>query len=279
MDQNFPKSESLRMQVEAHMMDEAAQEFHSRMAEYMQEGRDIVVFRGAGTKNGISPSAVEQVTSLIKRDIQERINSGRKVVIMLDGDADDRGRPDIGAIFGIVADAYAENGDVSAIAVQKRGWYYPQVEGDVLRSAFGAPYETFVFPDELPGSHSALTQSEELARYDKYSQVFVGPVGEIGSAQLSDLNTKAEGRGVNKVPVRIIATANNEGLTEHFQNDLRIAQQQGNESAVVKHKTTLRQRRDQPYGAFYSANGKLTLDPREYGNLDIIVDETFLKKD
>lgn len=266
----------------AEFLDEKAERFHARMAELMSEGREIFVFRGAGTNNGINPGdaprAVERVTALL----QAALDAGRKVVIMYDGDEDNREKPDIGSIFGMVADAFSKNPAVAAITAQKQGWYYPKTDGAALESATGMPYETYVLPDSAPLKNGViypdltpqtdLTQSEALAQYDRYQQIFVGPAGPIAAAQLGDLNKKAAGRDVN---VLAIATRNNANLTPEFEVKKQAAIESGDSKKVAAIDTIIEQRK-LPYGALYTATGEHVLSPDDYPNLTVTLDESII---
>jgi hypothetical protein len=261
----------------AEIMDESAEAFHGRMRQLMDEGRDIYVFRGAGTKNGIDERDVPGAVAKVQAALQSSLEAGKKVAIMFDGDEDNRQKPDVGAIFGIVADSLKDNPDVVAIAAQQESWYYPDTEGGELKSATGTPYETFVFPDSTPGGHASLTQSKDLAQYDNYKQFFVGPTGAIASDQLRDLNDKAQGRPEdNKVEVIAIATHNNPNLTQEFEDKARAADEAGDNAKADGFRATLKQREDNPYGMAYDKDGYHTSVSNEYPNLAITYDETLV---
>jgi hypothetical protein len=189
---------------------------------------------------------------------------------MFDGDEDNREKPDVGAVFGAVADALKDKPNVVAMAAQTKGWYYPKSDGAALESANGTPYETFVFPDDMPGSHAAVTQSEALARYSGYEQVFVGPAGPIAFNQLQDVNDKAVGREAGPMRVTVIETPLNHQLDQVFQGQLEAA---SDDTARAKVQAKIDQRAAQPYGALFSPEGELAVQPNQYPNLDIQVNQ------
>lgn len=278
----YDQNKEALQQRKAEFLDEKAEKFHDRMDELMSEGREIFVFRGAGTNNGISledaPRAAERVIILLR----EALDAGRKVVIMYDGDEDNRDKPDIGSIFGMLADTFKDNPDITPITAQKEGWYYPKTDGAALESAGGTPYETYVLPDSAPLKNGAaypdltpqtdLTQSESLAKYDKYQQIFVGPAGPIAAAQLGDLNEKASGHNVS---VLAIATRNNPQLTSEFAAKKQTATEAGDAKKTAVLDAIIAQR-ELPFGALYSASGERALSPNDYPNLTIEMDESII---
>lgn len=263
-------------------LDEKAEKFHARMDELMSEGREIFVFRGAGTNNGIAmedaPRAAEKVTALLR----DALDAGRQVVIMYDGDEDNREKPDVGSIFGMVADTFKDNPDVTTITAQKEGWYYPRTDGAALQSAGGTPYETYVVPDSAPLRNGAsypdltpqtdLTQSEALAQYGKYQQIFVGPAGPIAAAQLGDLNEKATSHSVR---VLVIATRNNQRLTSEFAAKKQSATEAGDTKKAALIDSIIAQR-ELPFGALYGASGERVLSLSDYPSLSIEMDESII---
>lgn len=260
-------------QNKAEVMDESGEAFHNRVGQLISDEYEIVTFRGAGTKNGIAPEDLQKAVGKITEVLQRDIESGKKVAIMFDGDEDNREKPDIGAVFGMVADTFKDNPNVVAIAAQQQSWYYPKAEGGVLESATGTPYETFVFPDSTPGGHAALTQSKDLAQYHDYKQVFVGPAGAIAADQLRDLNEKADG---HKASVLAIATHNNPNLTQEFKDKAKAAFDADDMAKVQGFMATLKQREDQPFGMMYGADSYKTIltgESGEFPNLQIDFDE------
>jgi hypothetical protein len=255
---------------QAVMMDQDAQEWHSRMDTLMADGARIITFRGAGTVNGIDPTAAAAATEAITGYISEIAEAGTPVAIMFDGDEDNREKPDVGSVFGAIADAFKDNPNVVAMTAQTKGWYYPKSEGGVLESANDTTYETYVFPDDMPGSHAALTQSEALAQYPGYEQVFVGPAGPIAFSQLQDVNDKAVARSseAGQMRVTVLETPINHELDQVFQGQLEAA---GDDEARAKVQTKIDQRAAHPYGALFTPQGELAFEPSQYPNLDIQV--------
>lgn len=289
MSEDFPEKTHVEVQGEeveapqtehkAERMDESAEAFHSRMGQLMAEGRDIFVFRGAGTKNGIAVEDVPGAVDKIMANLQTSLDAGRKVAIMFDGDEDNREKPDVGAVFGLVADLVKDNENVAAIAAQQESWYYPDTEGGDLKSATGTPYETFVFPDSTPGGHASLTQSKDLAQYENYKQFFVGPAGAIAGDQLRDLNEKAQGRPEDKkVEVIAIATHNNGNLSQEFEEKAKAADESGDTAKADGFRATLKQREEQPYGMMYGADSYKSFLPSEYPNVKIDFDESLVSE-
>jgi len=256
---------------QAQLMDLEAQEWHNRMSGLMAENARIITFRGAGTVNGIDPAAAESATVMITDYVAGLAESGTPVALIYDGDEDNRAKPDVGSVFGGVVDALHDKPNVTALAAQTKSWYYPKTEGGALETATGTPLETYVFPDEMPGSHAALTQSEALADYPGYEQIFVGPAGPIAFDQLSDLNNKTANRPSEAGPVKvtIIEAPNNEALGPELEAKLSGA----SDDARAKINTKIAQRESQPYGAMFTHDGQFAVDSAEYPGLAFEVAE------
>ena len=252
------------------MMEQDAHQWHSRMDALMSQGARIITFRGAGTVNGIDPTAAAAATETIAKYVSDAAEDGTTVAIMFDGDEDNREKPDVGAVFGAVADALKDKPNVVPMAAQTKGWYYPKTEGGALESASGIPFETYVFPDDTPGSHAALTQSEALARYAGYEQVFVGPAGPIAFDQLQDVNDKAGDRSdeVGSLRVTVLETALNHTLDSVFQSQLEAAT---DDEARAKVQAKIDQREAHPYGALFTPQGDLAVESNQYPHLDVQV--------
>lgn len=253
---------------QATMMGQDARQWHERMNALMADGARIITFRGAGTVNGIDPAAAKAATEAINKYVADATEAGTTVAIMFDGDEDNREKPDVGAVFGAVADAFKDNPKVVPIAAQQKSWYYPKVDGGALESATGTLFETYVFPDDLPGSHAALTQSETLAQYPAYEQVFVGPAGPIAFNQLQDANDKAAARPyeAGQLRVTVLETPINHELDQVFQGQLEAA---ADDEARAKVQAKIDQRAAHPYGALFTPEGEPSLRPNQYPNLDI----------
>jgi hypothetical protein len=256
--------------AKAEIMDEDGEAWHEAMREHMANGDRIIAFRGAGSINGIDPADLEKRTTAIEQDLEQWLseNPDRKVVLMFDGDEDNRERPDIGAVFGIIGDKFADNPRVVLRAAQKQSWYYPKTEGGNLETANGTQILTNVFPDSTPGEHSAFTQSDELVNYPNYEQIFVGPVGDIAFGQLKDASDKAhDGR---RVKVFLHATKNNSGMDAVIAQNLENARATGDEGKIAKFTDQQRQRADFPYGKFFDKQGRQTIKPSDYPGLDML---------
>lgn len=253
------------------MMGHDAKEWHARIDALMTDGAHIITFRGAGTVNGIDPSAAHAAIETMTNYISEIAENGTPVAIMFDGDEDNREKPDVGAIFGTVADAFKDNPNVIPMTAQTKGWYYPKSEGDALESASGTAYETYVFPDDMPGSHASLTQSEALAQYPGYEQVFIGPAGPIAFNQLQDVNDKAGARSseAGHMRVTVLETPINHELDQVLQGQLEAAQ---DDEARAKVQAKIDQRAAHPYGALFTPEGEPAFEPNQYSNLNIHVD-------
>jgi len=235
----------------------------NRMLELMKHGAAIIAFRGAGSVNGISPEELPNVVSAITDHILEIRSSGRPVALMYDGDADKRAKPDIGAAFGMVADRLKEDTGVVIIAAQSEKYWK---SSDPISSAGGTAYETYVFSPELKEQHNRLTQSEALASYQGYEQIFVGPAGKIALSQLSDLNDKAVAGGRSGVPITVFSTRNNHELDGEFEAK-RNAESDPEKRAKIE--ANIAQRQSAPFGYLCSADGKLTVDASRYPALSV----------
>jgi len=251
---------------QATIMEADASAWHNRVDGLMADGAHIITVRGAGTINGIDPGAAEGATKLLTDYVTQLAEGGAPVALMFDGDEDNREKPDVGSVFGGIADAFKDTPNVTALAAQQKSWYYPKSEGGSLESAAGTPYETYVFPDDMPGSHAALTQSGKLVAYPKFEEVFVGPAGKIAFDQLKDLSDKAATRPPESGPVSvtIVETPNNANLTPILVGQLAAAP---DEQAKAKVQAKIDQRRAQPLGALFSPEGQFTVDQAQYPGL------------
>jgi hypothetical protein len=233
----------------------------------MQDDTQIIVLRGAGTVNGIESGAAETVTGMLHDYVEDLSDKGRKVALMFDGDGDNRQRPDVGSVFGSLADSLKDNPNVSFLAAQSKGWYSPENAGDPIASATGTPYETYVF---ATGDHANFTQSPKLATYQNYEQVFVGPAGPIAFSQLEDLGRKAAERPLDagNVRVTILGTPNNPAVGEDLNSKLASA---SDGEARAKVQTKIDQRAQAPNGALFNNEGQFAVDEANYPNIDFNV--------
>jgi len=247
-------------------------EWDRRVDALIAQDAHIITFRGAGTVNGIDPSAAAEATEQLRGYVSQLAEDGTTVALMFDGDEDNRDRPDVGAVFGALVDSLQNKPNVVALAAQKQNWYYPPKEGGPLETATGTPIETYVFPDSVEGEHAAMTQSTTLAKYGKFEEVFVGPAGPIAFSQLKDLSEKAvsdRSDELGPIPVTIIPTANNGELDQVFRSDLAAAGDDEAKRAKVQAK--IDQRSGQPTGALYDAGGNLTISTDAYPKLALQV--------
>lgn len=245
-------------QKQAVMMEQDAHQWHERMNALMADGARVITFRGAGTVNGIELEAANAATELIASYVANLAKDGTTVAILFDGDEDNRQKPDVGSVFGGVADVLKDMPNVIPMAAQTKGWYYPKTEGAPLESATGTHFETYVFPDDMPGSHASVTQSDALARYSGYEQVFVGPAGPIAFNQLQDVNDKAEGRETGPMRITVIGTPLNPNLDQVFKSQLDSA---ADNTAREKVQAKLDQRAAQPFGALFTPTGEFAVQP------------------
>jgi len=255
--------EALRLGPDLH-------EWNERTDALMAQGARIITFRGAGTVNGIEPGAAEAATTMLHDYVASITADGTPVALMYDGDGDNRQKPDIGSVFGRLVDSMSEDPNVTAIAAQTEGWYSPTSPNAPIESATGKPFETYVFPDDVPGAHASLTQSEALANYAGYEQVFVGPAGPIAFNQLGDLNQKATHRPAEagKVKVTVLATLNNPAIDAELHAQLDAA---GDDQARAKVTAKLDQRTQQPYGALFTAAGEFSVDTTQFPSVEFAV--------
>jgi len=239
-----------------------------RMASLIRVRAIIIALRGAGSVNGIDPNQADSAVMSLIQYIGHLMSNGTKVALIYDGDPDLRNAPDVGSVFGRLADAFSgAHPQMEFLAVQTADWYN-EPHGGPIRSASGLPYETYVFSDNLPGAHRALTQSQQLANYPNYEQVYVGPAGSIARDQLADLNTKAVARpqGVRPVRVTVMKARINPGL-----DAVLTAQLQAPVDARTRAKieAKLQARATRPYGYFCTPEGRWLLNQRQYPGLTL----------
>jgi hypothetical protein len=252
-------------------------QWHERMEGVMAQGARVIAFRGAGSANGIEPTAATHIGEMLHRYVTDLTADGTPVVLMYDGDDDVRERPDLGSVFGALVDGLADNASVTAMAVQTTGWYKPRSEGAALASAGGRAYETYVFNKDMPEidpslkgrglAHSALTQSGALVAYGNYEQIIVGAAGSITAGQLHDLAQKTEGRPAEAGPVRvsILSAHINPELDESLQDS---AQNDPREDRRTRAAEKIVQRTNHPYGALFTAAGEFALVAADYPGVD-----------
>jgi len=230
-----------------------AWDMSTRMA--MRRGSEIIALRGAGSTGGIDPTAADHVLDdlLIPR-VEGLHEQGRPVVMMYDGDPDDPQRPDIGYVAGRLLDRFGpriDTGDMTFMTAQAHDWYYPPVEGSNLANAHNRPFDTYVFQrGAYPGDHNRFTQSDLLAAYPRYRQLYIGAAGMLAAGQMVDYcNRVPEGGNVN---VTIIRALINGALDQEIGDKLLAAT---DDAKRQKLEGMLEQRR-QIYGAHWSNDGQ-----------------------
>lgn len=245
-----------------------------RMQELIDNGATVITFRGAGTVNGILPEAEAEARAVasIRDSILELRAQGIPVALMYDGDGDNRAKPDVGSVFGQVVDSFHKDRGVVAITAQTEGWYSPASPNAPISSAEGTTFETYVFGDALPGAHASLTQSAQLVAYANYSQVFVGPAGQIAYQQLQDLSDKAVSHRAPEIaPVRVsvFITPNNPAVGEQLAHQLKDAA--NNDQAIVKITPKLEQRKNHPFGFLSTSTGEFNVEASKYPRISFNV--------
>jgi hypothetical protein len=270
MNQPAPSEAPMPSDHEAVRLGADLHEWHDRTGELIAQGARIIAFRGAGTVNGIDPHAAEVATSMLHDYVASITADGTPVALVYDGDGDSREKPDIGSVFGGLVDSLGDDPNVTAIAAQTEGWYSPRIPNGPIESATGKPFETYVFPDDVPGAHAALTQSDALVAYPGYEQVFVGPAGPIAFSQLGDLSEKAARRApeAGAVRVTVLATPNNAAIDQELNDKLGAA---SDDQARAKIAAKLTQRAQQPYGALLTPTGELSVEPSQFPGVNISV--------
>ena len=160
----------------------------------------IIALRGAGSVGGIDREAADRVVEKLLIPEIERTASERPVAIMYDGDTDNPDKPDIGYIFGRLRDRFnTSDGAVSFLIAQTLDWYKPIIPGANLTNFHGLPSDTYVIPKEL--GHSDFTQSEALAAYPLYRQIYVGAAGTIATQQMVDYSGKIPPGGETNITI------------------------------------------------------------------------------
>lgn len=249
---------------QAMMLGEDLTLWENRIDELIGQDAHIITIRGAGAVNGIEPDVAEAATVMLYDYTTALSDEGHPVVLMFDGDEDNREQPDIGAVFGTLVDSLEDNPSVTAICAQLKSWYYPENEGDNLKSYTGTAYETYVFDDSVPGKHTALTQSDTLANCPDYEQFFVGAAGEIAYGQLADLNQKASDQPVKvtilKAPINPDPTID-EKLASKLENATK------DNKANIQSK--IDQRAELPYGTLFTQDGDLKTEISSMPGIEI----------
>jgi hypothetical protein len=256
---------------EATIMGPDLRQWNEKTEALMARGARVIVLRGAGTVNGIEPAAAQEATALLSEYVNDVTSDGRPVALMCDGDSHNPEKPDIGSVFGGLVDDLADNPLVTAVVAQSKGWYSPRTENGAIESASGRPYETYVFPDDTPGGHASLTQSDTLVAYPNYEQVFVGPAGPIAFNQLGDLSQKAAAQRppeAGEVKVTVIATPNNPAVDGELHAQLGAA---ADEQVRAKVTAKLDQRAQQPYGALFTPTGEFSVDTNQFPGIEFAV--------
>jgi len=259
----------------AHFLDTDLQPWHDRMTDVISQRAAIIALRGAGGATGIEPAKAEKMVTIMEGHIAELAVDGCPVVLISDGDNDDRQYPDVGGVFGALADTFAYNPLVLPMAVQTYNWYKPKAPGAALSSVRRNPYETYIFNKDMADigehlsgraqAHSALSQSDQLVNYPRYQQVILGAAGSATFNQLRDLSNRAARRseGAEPVPVSVLAAHNDPAVKDKLEKKLGHPDPAKNEITLKK----LAWHARAPYGALCTADGEFALDPADYPGL------------
>jgi hypothetical protein len=260
----------------ANFLETDLQPWHDRVEALVDQGAAIIALRGAGSATGIEPRAAESMAHLLENYVSDLLAAdSRPVVLISDGDDDDRQYLDVGAVFGMLADRFANNPHVVPIAVQTTSWYQPKTPNAALCSNKNTPYETYIFNKDMPEiddylsgraqAHSALSQSDALVAHQRYEQVVLGASGSATVNQLHDLSRRASQRGANAEPVRvtILAAHNNPALKEKLEAKLGNPDPAKDEITAKK----LARHASSPYGLLCTTTGELALDQADYPGL------------
>jgi hypothetical protein len=221
----------------------------------MRRGSEIIALRGAGSTGGIDPSAADHVLDdLLIPQIEQVRRQEKPVVVMYDGDPDDPARPDIGYVAGRLLDRFGrfvDTGDMTFMTAQADDWYYPPRPGSNLANASGRPFDTYVFPRGVyPGDHNRFTQSDILAAYPRYRQVYIGAAGMLAAQQMVDYCNRVPGGG--NVNITLIRALINGALDREIGEQLATAV---DDAKRQKLESMLEQRRRQ-YGVHWGDDGR-----------------------
>lgn len=241
--------------------------------EMLARSRHIIALRGAGSFNGITIAAAD---NMLKRTLIPRVSAylrDGRVSIIYDGDNDDPNYPDVGHIMGRLRDAFGD-GPVDWYAVQKWNWYkyqYNDVPAGIepelkpLHSANGGEYRTVLFSEkQFAGEHNWFSQHERLVRSPAYEQWYVGACGLIASEQLADYSAKAEGvPGLHKAVIFRAAVSIEQG------RKIRTKLREATDPEVIKRlQDSIARRAANLYGLLCTPKGEFISKP-EYANLTI----------
>lgn len=221
----------------------------------MRRNSAIVALRGAGSTGGIDPSAAEHVLNDLLVPRFERLRAeGTPLVVVYDGDPPDPERPDIGLIASGLLDTfgrYVRTGDMTFMTAQADDWYHPPVPGANLVNAHGLPFDTYVFKrGQYPGDHNRFTQSDILAAYPGYRQLYIGAAGQLAAGQMVDYcNRVPPGGSVNITVIRALI---NRALDQEIGEKLAAAV---DEARRQKFAAMLEQRRRQ-HGVQWGEDGQ-----------------------
>jgi len=220
----------------------------------MRRGSHIVALRGTGVTGGIDPQAVDHLMDdILLPHIEATHRESGSSVILYDGDPDDPSHPDIGHIAGRLRSEFnplVSRGDMMFMVAQSNDWYYPPHPDSNLINAQNLPYDTFVFPrGHYTGDHSRFTQSEQLAAYHNYGQIYIGASGMIGAAQMVDYLNKVPENG--RANVKVVRALINMALGQEIGDKLTSAV---DDAKREKFQAMLEQRR-RVYGPHWGNDG------------------------
>jgi hypothetical protein len=227
----------------------------TNMRQAIRRKSEIIALRGAGSTGGIDPVAADHVLDdlLIPR-LERLYERNTPVVVMYDGDPDDTKKPDIGYIAGRLLDRFGDlvsTGDMTFMTAQTDDWYYPLVPDSNLANAHGRPFDTYVFPRGVyPGDHNRFTQSDQLVKYSRYRQLYIGAAGMLAAGQMVDYCNRVPADG--NVNITLIRAHINGALDREIGDKLAAAV---DDSKRLKFTNMLEQRRS-IYGAHWGNDGE-----------------------
>jgi hypothetical protein len=86
----------------------------------LEQNAAIIRVVGAGSVNQINTRRIEEMIETASRLIQDRLDSGKPVFLLYDGDPDRPESPDVGHIVGALANRFRDE-PVTVVAVQIEG--------------------------------------------------------------------------------------------------------------------------------------------------------------
>jgi hypothetical protein len=127
--------QSTEAPARAHCIGSDLKLWQKRMTPLTSEEAVIMTLRGAESINVIDSTVVSKVVAQIHEYIIAVRPTERPFALLCDGDGDIRPNPDIGSIFGELADCLAEDKSIFFISAQSEGWFGPVDRTDAMKSA------------------------------------------------------------------------------------------------------------------------------------------------